>query len=124
MQKRFELNEQISKDLGNRLFFTHEMYKRKNQHEDSLYKQAFNQYNLVRQEWNLKFTSYIALLEFYYGQDVQNNFITQMYNPMVALGQNASSPTEPLYKDFTTRHAKLSKSTKELIIDIYHRTYK
>lgn len=88
IQKKLELNDQISRDLGKRLYLTFDLY-RKRRDKDTTLAATFSQYKQTKEEWNLKIYSYQSLLNYYYGQSVQEEFLKKVYNPLVLYGQSA-----------------------------------
>jgi hypothetical protein len=90
IQKRLELNDQLSKDLAKRLYLTFILYK-KNRDKDSIDNDALSSYLQSKGEWNIKRYSYQSLLKHYYNDQIRVEFVTTIYNPMIDLGLKAES---------------------------------
>ena len=118
IQKRLELNQQISKDLGKRLYWTFDIYKKKRD-KDSTYASSLQQYKICKEEWNLNIFSYESLLEHYYDEDIRNEFIRNVYNPLIALGINAEILNLPESPEYNKKFNILRKNTSKFIAKIY-----
>ena len=57
--------------------------------KDSIHKDALNLYRQSKSEWNIKIYSYQSLLKHYYNDEIKNEFVSNIYNPMVELGKEA-----------------------------------
>lgn len=120
-QKKLELNDQISKDLGKRLFLTYELY-RKRRDKDTTLATALLQYKQVKEDWNLKIYSYQSLLNYYYGKSIQEEFFNNIYAPLVQFGQKAeyNNTNAPFEKGY----AELQNKNIKFVIKIYVLTEK
>ncbi|MCZ8145302.1 hypothetical protein [Flavobacterium sp.] len=117
-QKRLEFNDQISKDLGKRLYFTFQLYKlKRDKKPDSI---ALNEYRKSREEWNIKIYSYQSLLKHYYSNEVKEEFMNTIYEPLVKLGQKAEYSTYD--KNFHNQWTELQKENIEFVTKIYNLT--
>lgn len=116
IQKKLELNDQLSKDLGKRLYLTYKLYNTKRDNlKDSL--NLLSAYKESKEEWNIKIYSYQSLLKHYYSEDVKEEFINLIYEPLIKLGQEAEHST---YNSlFTKKWKQLQKSNIEFITKIY-----
>lgn len=85
VQKKIELNKQLSEDLGKRFFLTMELRKERRNPDSSLGR-IILLYKQSKEEWNLKYNSYEALIKHYYGDSVKKNF-KEIYEPLVIMGQ-------------------------------------
>jgi hypothetical protein len=86
IQKKLELNDQISKDLGKRLYLTYQLYKTV-QNKDSSNLNSLSDYRESKEDWNIKVYSYQSLLKHYYSEDIKIEFLDSVYNPLVELGK-------------------------------------
>jgi hypothetical protein len=116
IQKRLELNDQISKDLGKRLFITREIYK-KRRDKDATINISLSEYQKIKEDWNLKIFSYRSLLSYYYGQSVQSDFIRNIYNPLIELGQKAEYNLPD--STFEQKYSELREKDVAFISKIY-----
>ncbi|WP_336689992.1 MULTISPECIES: hypothetical protein [unclassified Chryseobacterium] len=98
VKKKIELNNQISKDLGKRLYLTYQLYKSIDKN-DTVYINALKDYKISKEEWNIQIYSYQSLLKYYYSEKIKKEFLDSIYTPLVELGQQAE-------------HRKLNKSFK------------
>jgi hypothetical protein len=119
VQKRLELNDQISRDLGKRLFFTY-MYYRRLRDCDSTVAFARTQYLQSKEDWNLKVYSYQSLLKHYYGEQIRSEFITSIYNPLVELGQEVEF--NKMDSLFPKKYTDLQKNNIGFVSKIYDLT--
>jgi hypothetical protein len=92
IQKKLELNGQLSRDLGKRFFVTFELYRKKRD-KDSSVNTALFAYHQSKEEWNFVVDSYQSLINFYYGETMEKDFIKFIYNPLVKFGQQAEYST-------------------------------
>jgi hypothetical protein len=88
IQKKLELNYQLSKDLGRRFFLTFELF-RKRRDKDTTIQASLVEYRQSKEDWNLMLDSYESLLSYYYGEPIKSEFIRDIYNPLIRLGQMA-----------------------------------
>jgi len=116
-----ELNDQISKDLGKRLFLSFDIL-RKRRDRDTTLSASISEYRQVKEDWNLKIYSYQSLLSYYYGNSVQEEFITNIYNPLVLYGQNAEYNRQD--STFEKTYSKLKMNNVAFISKIYSLTEK
>ncbi|TAE84376.1 MAG: hypothetical protein EAY81_07655 [Bacteroidetes bacterium] len=121
IQKKMELNDQISKDIGKRLFLSYRLYKG-TRDKDSTLNDALLQYQQSKEEWNLKIYSYQSLLKHYYGESIKVEFITYIYNPLIKLGQDAEY--NRIDSTFQKRYIDLQNRNIEFISKIYDLTEK
>ncbi len=121
IQKKMELNDQISKDIGKRLFLSYRLYKETRDKESTL-NDALSQYQQSKEEWNLKIYSYQSLLKHYYGESIKAEFINSIYNPLIKLGQDAEY--NRIDSSFQKRYIDLQNRNIEFISKIYDLTEK
>lgn len=119
IQKKLELNDQISKDLGKRLYLTFDLYRKRREH-DSAFAGALSQYRQSKEDWNLKIYSYQSLLRYYYGQPVHEEFVSKIYNPLVDFGQKAEY--DKADSTFEQEYARLRDNNVSFISKIYRFT--
>lgn len=119
IQKKLELNDQISKDLGKRLFTTYELYK-KRRNKDTTVANALLEYKQTKEDWNLKIYSYQSLLNYYYGPKVQSEFTSTIYSPLVQLGQMAEY--DKIDPKFDKMYIKLRNKNVIFVSNIYKLT--
>ncbi len=116
VQKKLELNDQIAKDLGKRLFLSYEIF-RKRRDKDSTLRIAISQYKQVKEEWNLKIYSYESLLQYYYGESIHDDFKNNIYKPLVEFGKQAEyDDVDSLYYK---NYVKLHNSNRRFVSKIY-----
>ena len=121
VQKKLELNDQLSKDLGKRLFLTYSLYKR-NHDKVSTSNDAISQYRQSKEDWNIKIYSYQSLLKHYYGNQTNVEFIKYVYNPLIELGQSVEyNKTDSLFK---VKYSEQQKRNIQFISKIYDLTEK
>jgi hypothetical protein len=117
IEKRLELNDQISKDLGKRLYFTYMIYRRRRDNDTTL-KEAITNYRLSKEEWNLKFYSYQSLLKHYYSEEIKNEFVATIYNPLVDLGQTVEFK-KAMDSSFQKKYVEQQSKNIEFISKLY-----
>ncbi len=88
VQKKFEFNYQLSEDLGKRFYVTFELYRQLRDTNAELTNVATSKYCQSKEEWNIMNDSYQSLLKYYYGNSIYSEFVNQIYNPLVNLGDS------------------------------------
>ncbi len=117
IEKKLELNDQLSKDLSKRAFLTIQGYKSKRDHDSIGYKKIANDYLVCKEEWNLKRYSYVSLLRNYYGDSVQLRYKSIIYDPLIALGQQVEY--DKIDSDFVEKYFLFERNADHFISDIY-----
>jgi len=97
VDKMLEFNKQVSDDLGERAFATFELLRSRRDNDTSTARNL-QDYQRIRERWNVKIYSYQSLILRYYGEETEKEFITEIYNPLSELGrkveQNQQGPFE------------------------------
>lgn len=117
IEKRQELNDQLAKDLSKRSYLTVQGYKTKRDGDSAEYKKIAEDYRICKGEWNLKRLSYISLLRNYYGQEIQQRYLTTIYNPLVELGQEVEYNRAD--STFIKRYFSFERNAEQFISDLY-----
>lgn len=119
IQKRLELNDQLSKDLGKRLFLTYAVYKMEHDKDTTLL-DPISKYRQSKEDWNIKFYSYQSLLRHYYGNQINVEFLKNVYYLLVELGQAVEyNKTDTLFR---VKYIEPQKRNIEFISKIYDLT--
>jgi hypothetical protein len=120
--KQLELNHEISKDLGDRYYVTYELMKAKRKKDSLKVKRYLEDFLKCQEEWNQNIYSYRSLLRNYYGPSIENNFIRDIYNPMVDLGLMAQDTSAGVVRDttFTPIAIQWSNRTISFVSSIYN----
>ncbi len=88
VQKKLEFNYQLSKDLGKRFYVTFDLYRQLRDTNAEFINEAKSKYCQSKEEWNIMNDSYQSLLKYYYGNSIHTEFVNQIFNPLVNLGDN------------------------------------
>jgi hypothetical protein len=121
--KKMELNHEISKDLGDRYYITYELMKaRRTTRDSAVIKRREQEFLKCQEEWNQNVYSYQSLLRNYYGTRLEDNFIRNIYNPLIDLGLEADDTSFKALTDptFTPKANTLRVKTIGFVSDIYN----
>jgi hypothetical protein len=119
IQKRLELNDQLSKDLGKRLYLTLELFKGYRDNDTVTIALKLQNYRLSKEDWNIKIYSYQSLLKHYYSETTESEFLDSVYNPLVTLGQEAEY--KKYDKSFTVKWDNNRKKITDFVSQIYNK---
>jgi hypothetical protein len=120
IQKKLEFNEQLSKDLGKRLYFTNFLYQCKRDNKIKSIDDANIFYKQSKEEWNIKRYSYESLLKHYYGEKIRVEFLLKVYNPLIKFGLSVES--NKIDTSFQKKYVELQDYNIAFISKIYDLT--
>lgn len=102
-----ELSDQLSKDVGKRLYFTLQVSRDIYDGDSVLLKEDMKEYREAIEQCNIKIYNYQSLLSYYFGEEQKKKFVS-VYNEIQACGKT-------LTRDHTITKEKAGEINDQLM---------
>lgn len=116
-KERISFVTEISDDLGKRINYTFMLYKRKRD-KDSTLNYALTQFGNSLEQWNQKIYRYRSIMRKEFGEDIEKQFVREIYKPLINLGNEAKYKT--CSDSFESRYLELTISTNRFVDNLFN----